>query len=51
MTTVDADNSGCLDYSKFLKAAVDSKQLMSAQNLKSAFELFDKDDSGIISAA
>ena len=50
MKAVDSDNSGFIDYSEFIKAAIDSKMLMSAENLKSAFGLFDKDDSGSISA-
>ena len=50
MTNVDADHNGYIDYSEFLTASMNKKQLLSRGNMKKAFELFDRDDSGMISA-
>ncbi|CAG9319801.1 unnamed protein product [Blepharisma stoltei] len=51
MADVDSDKSGFIDYTEFLKATLDRKKLESSENLKAAFNLFDKDKSGTISAA
>ena len=51
MNEVDTDNSGFVDYTEFLKAALDSKNMNSADYLKRAFDVFDSDGSGSISAA
>lgn len=51
MTQVDTDNSGFVDYSEFIKATLDFKTLSSAGFLRRAFEVFDKDGSGTISAS
>lgn len=48
---IDTDNNGYVDYSEFLKASVDNRLLSNKQNLKRAFDLFDKDQSGSISAS
>jgi calcium-dependent protein kinase len=48
---IDSDNNGFVDFSEFLKASLDGKALNNKQNLKRAFDLFDKDQSGSISAA
>ena len=50
MKEVDTDHNGFIDYTEFLKVSLDNKKVMSSQNLKHAFEMFDKDGSGKISA-
>jgi calcium-dependent protein kinase len=50
MNQVDSDNSGFIDYTEFLRANLDMKQFLSEENLKSAFQIFDRDGSGKISA-
>lgn len=47
---VDSDHSGFIDYTEFIKATLDSKTFASAGFLKKAFDMFDKDGSGSISA-
>jgi calcium-dependent protein kinase len=51
MNEVDSDNSGFVDYTEFIKATLDSKTIASAGFLKRAFDVFDKDGSGTISAS
>ena len=51
MKNVDIDNNGTIDYSEFIAATVDKRKLLSKERLKAAFSIFDKDDSGYISAA
>lgn len=51
MSEVDTDNSGFIDYGEFLKASVDSRVVLSTENLKFAFHMFDKDGSGAISVS
>jgi len=48
--SVDSDNSGFIDYSEFVVAAMNEKQLTSNDKLQAAFNMFDKDGSGVISA-
>ena len=48
---VDIDKSGFIDYSEFVIAAMNEKQLLTNEKLQSAFKMFDKDGSGLISAA
>lgn len=50
MTRVDTDKSGYIDYSEFLAAAMDRKKLLSMERIEKAFEAFDKDKNGKISA-
>ena len=50
MERVDTDKSGFVDYSEFLAAAMDRSKLLSIERLRSAFEAFDKDKNGKISA-
>jgi calcium-dependent protein kinase len=50
MARVDTDKSGFVDYSEFLAAAMDRKKLLSLERLEKAFEAFDKDKNGKISA-
>lgn len=47
--SVDSDNSGFIDYSEFVVAAMNEKELTSNDKLQAAFRMFDKDGSGIIS--
>lgn len=51
MKEVDTNNSGFIDYTEFLRASIDSRKILSNENLKIAFKMFDKDSSGTISAA
>ena len=51
MSNVDIDKNGTIDYSEFIAATVDKKKLLSKERLKQAFSIFDKDDSGYISAS
>ena len=46
----DADGSGEIDYSEWIVATTDKKRLLSNEKLEAAFNLFDKDGSGTISA-
>eukprot|EP00358_Blepharisma_japonicum_P004041 CAMPEP_0202945518 /NCGR_PEP_ID=MMETSP1395-20130829/6559_1 /ASSEMBLY_ACC=CAM_ASM_000871 /TAXON_ID=5961 /ORGANISM="Blepharisma japonicum, Strain Stock R1072" /LENGTH=225 /DNA_ID=CAMNT_0049645639 /DNA_START=687 /DNA_END=1364 /DNA_ORIENTATION=- len=50
MEEVDTDNNGYIDYTEFLKAATDIRKFASVANLQHAFDAFDKDGSGKISA-
>jgi calcium-dependent protein kinase len=47
---VDIDKSGFIDYTEFVVAAMNEKQLLTNEKLQSAFKMFDKDGSGLISA-
>lgn len=47
---VDTDKSGFIDYSEFVVAAMNENQLTSNEKLQAAFKMFDKDNSGSISA-
>lgn len=49
MRLADIDGSGEIDYSEWLIATVNKKNLISEEKLKVAFEFFDKDKSGSIS--
>ena len=48
--SVDTDNSGFIDYTEFVVAATSQQSLTSEEKLRAAFNMFDKDGSGIISA-
>jgi calcium-dependent protein kinase len=50
MRQVDSDGSGFIDYSEFIAACANHQTLLSRTNLKTAFDAFDKDHSGKISA-
>jgi calcium-dependent protein kinase len=45
---VDADNSGFIDYSEFVVASMNEKNLLTNEKLEAAFKMFDKDGSGLI---
>lgn len=47
---VDTDNSGFIDYTEFVVASINEKQLLSNEKLQAAFRMFDKDNSGTISS-
>ena len=51
MKEVDSDYNGFIDYSEFLKGSIDSNKILSVENLKLAFQMFDQDGNGKISAA
>ena len=42
MENIDMDRNGYIDYSEFLLSAMNKKQMLSKENLKHAFQLFDK---------
>lgn len=46
---VDVDNSGEIDYSEFVVATLNEKNMLSNNKLKAAFRMFDKDGGGSIS--
>jgi len=43
---VDTDNNGSIDYSEFVTACINKKDILSKERLRNAFRVFDKDDSG-----
>ena len=47
--SVDIDGNGTIDYTEFVMATMNEKDLISQQKLKAAFRLMDKDGSGAIS--
>lgn len=47
--SVDIDKSGFIDYSEFVVASMNEKNLLTNEKLQSAFKMFDKDGSGFIS--
>ena len=46
---VDTDQSGYIDYTEFVVAAMNEKTLLTNERLAGAFKMFDKDASGSIS--
>lgn len=46
---IDADGSGEIDYSEFVVATMNEKNLLSNNKLHTAFKMFDKDGGGSIS--
>ena len=50
-TRIDTKKNGYIDYSEFIVAAMNEKVLLSDKKLRKAFELFDKDGNGLISAS
>lgn len=47
---LDGDNNGYVEYEEFLRATVDTASILSEKNLRLAFDFFDKDGSGMLSA-
>ena len=50
MMVADTDGSGEIDYSEWVVAAINKTTLLTNEKLEAAFNLFDKDNSGTISA-
>jgi calcium-dependent protein kinase len=46
--SIDTDNDNFITYSEFVTASVNRDLLLSKKKLKSAFRIFDKDESGTI---
>ena len=46
---LDTNHDGKIDYGEFITAAVNRARLLNEENLKIAFNLFDKDGNGVIS--
>jgi serine/threonine protein kinase len=49
LDAIDSDKSGFLEYEEFITATINKKALLTDENLKSAFYLFDQDKNGTIS--
>jgi len=49
MEKIDVDKNGFIEYEEFLRASLDKEKLLSKENIKLAFDLFDQDGSGDIS--
>ena len=47
---MDLDGSGTIEYTEFIAASMNQKQMNSKEKMNAAFKLFDKDNSGTISA-
>lgn len=50
MKIADADGSGEIDYSEWVVATMDKRKLLTNEKLEVAFNLFDRDGGGSISA-
>lgn len=50
MKIADTDGSGEIDYSEWVVATMDKRKLLTNEKLESAFNLFDRDGGGSISA-
>ncbi len=48
LQTLDADNSGKIDYSEFINLCIEKKKLLSKENLKITFQSLDLDNNGIL---
>ena len=49
LKAVDVNGDGKIDYTEFIAAAFQKDLLLSSQNLRAAFQIFDKDGDGSIS--
>jgi len=45
---MDQDGDGKIDFDEFVTATFDRKKLLSKDNIKKAFDMFDRDGSGTI---
>lgn len=45
MSKIDVDGSGELEYTEFLRTAIEEERLLSRENIRKAFYYFDKDNS------
>lgn len=50
MAQVDTDRNGTIDYSEFVVATIEKNKLLNRSTLEAAFNAFDKDGNGSISA-
>ena len=48
MSSVDIDQNGKIDYSEFIAASMNKSKLLTKERLKTAFDHFDKNKSGMI---
>jgi len=46
--SVDSDNSGFIDYTEFVVAAINEQEMTTNEFLQAAFKMFDKDGNGFI---
>ncbi len=51
MKAADTDGSGTINYTEFLAATMDAQIFMREENLRQAFLMFDRDNSGKIDAS
>ena len=47
---IDLDGNGTIDYTEFVMATIEEKNLITIDRLKMAFKMFDKYNSGALSA-
>lgn len=47
---VDIDGNGCIEYTEFVMATMNEKNMVTNDKLQAAFKMFDKDSSGTITA-
>ena len=50
MQVIDSNNNGVIDYTEFIAACMYSQDYSQEKQIKQAFQYFDKDNSGTISA-
>ena len=50
MEVIDSNNNGVIDYTEFIAACMYSQDYSQELQIKQAFQYFDKDNSGTISA-
>jgi len=48
MKALDKDGNGMIDYTEFITAAIDKAAIINKNNLRAAFNMIDKDNSGTI---
>lgn len=46
---IDLDGNGTIDYTEFVMATINEKNLVTNERLLQAFKMFDKDNSGALS--
>lgn len=49
MEIIDFDCNGFIEYEEFLRASLDKKKILTTENVRAVFRIFDKDNSGRIS--
>ena len=49
MEIIDVDGNGFIEYEEFLRAGLDKKKILTTENVRNVFRLFDQDGSGKIS--